>query len=158
MSVENKEFPHWEKTLKEFDYRLTKPRRVILDILNKTDDHLSAEDIYQKVYETYPAIGLTTVYRTLELLVQIGLVLKFDFGDGRARFELNIGSKLSKGHHHHLICSSCHRIIDYTEFIEDEVELLTKTEKGLSERYNFDIQSHIIAFYGLCDECRKFHK
>lgn len=145
---------YWDRKFKESHHRLTKPRKAILDVLNKTGDHLSAEEVYQKVYDIYPAIGLTTVYRTLELLVQIGLVLKFDFGDGRARYELNVGLDVKKGHHHHLICTNCHRIIDYTEFIDDEVELLKKTEKGLSRKYNFEIHNHIIAFYGLCDRCR----
>jgi Fur family ferric uptake transcriptional regulator len=58
-------------------------------------------------------------------------------------------------HHHHLICTGCGRIIDYTEYIADELELLRKTESGLSEKYNFTIQNHIINFYGLCDRCRE---
>ncbi|MBE0425911.1 MAG: transcriptional repressor [Nitrospirae bacterium] len=134
-------------------YRLTMPRQVIMDVLSQTSEHLSAEDIYLAVHKIYPAIGLTTVYRTLEILVQMGLVFKFDFGDGRARYELSEGPK-SIGHHHHLVCSGCGRIIDYTDFIDDEVELLKKTEKGLSKKYNFKITNHLIQFYGLCDKCQ----
>ncbi len=133
-------------------YRMTVPRQAIIDVLNNTDEHLSAEDIYMKVHETYSNVGLTTVYRTLELLIQMGMVVKFDFGDGRARYELVVGSK--KEHHHHLICTSCNRIIEYIEFIDEEMEFLKRAEKGLSKKYNFDIKSHIIQFYGLCDKCR----
>jgi len=112
------------------------------------------KEVYFAVHKEYPAIGLTTVYRTLELLVQMGLVSKFDFGDKRARYELSEGPGTQK-HHHHLVCTSCGRIIDYTDFIDDEIELLEKTEKALSEKYNFKITNHIIQFYGLCEACQK---
>ncbi len=135
-------------------YRMTIPRQVVLDALINASGHPSAEDIYFKVHDTYPDIGLTTVYRTLELLVQMGIVSKFDFGDGRARYELYEDSKGSR-HHHHLVCTNCSRIIDYTDFIEDEIELLKRTEKGLSEKFNFKITDHVIHFYGLCDKCNK---
>lgn len=134
-------------------YRMTMPRQVILDVLNETADHLSAEDIYHKVHGAYPSIGLTTVYRTLELLVHMGLVYKFDFGDGRARYELAEGPK-SLGHHHHLVCTGCRRIIDYSDFIDEEIQLLKRTEKGLSKKYKFKVTNHLIQFYGLCAACQ----
>jgi len=146
--------PWWHGKFKGCGYRLTIPRRIILDVLSNTNEHLSAEEIYMKVHEVYPAIGLTTVYRTLELLTRAGIVYKFDFGDGRARYELSDSPK-GKGHHHHLVCTGCGRIIDYTDFIDDEIELLNRTEKGLSEKYHFKITNHLIQFYGLCEDCYK---
>lgn len=143
----------WHGRLKGCGYRLTVPRNIILDILSKTDEHLSAEEIYLEAHKVYPNIGLTTVYRTLYLLERMGLVFKFDFGDNRARYEL-IKSPDERRHHHHLICTNCSRIIDYTDFIDEEIELLKRTEKGLSEKYNFQIKSHVIQFYGLCDRCQ----
>jgi Fur family ferric uptake transcriptional regulator len=133
-------------------YRLTLARQAILDVLTKTKKHLSAEEIYHEVYKIYPASGLSTIYRTLELLVDIGFVNKFDFGDGRSRYELEAGSE-DENHHHHLVCMNCRRVIDYTDFVDDELELLKKTEKGLSKKYNFKIKKHIIQFYGLCNRC-----
>jgi len=132
---------------------MTVPRQAILDVLSRTSKHLSAENVYIAVHKIYPNVGLTTVYRTLELLVRMGLVFKFDFGDGRARYELSEGPK-GAGHHHHLVCTNCGRVIDYTDFIDEEVELLNRTEKGLSKKYNFDITNHLIQFYGLCEGCR----
>jgi Fur family ferric uptake transcriptional regulator len=146
--------PWWHGKFKGCGYRLTIPRRIILDVLSNTNEHLSAEEIYMKVHEVYPATGLTTVYRTLELLTRAGIVYKFDFGDGRARYELSDSPK-GKGHHHHLVCTGCGRIIDYTDFIDDEIELLNRTEKGLSEKYHFKITNHLIQFYGLCEDCYK---
>ena len=145
--------PWWQGRFRGAGFRLTAPREAILDVLSRTQKHLSAEDVYMAVHKVYPAVGLTTVYRTLELLAQIGLVFKFDFGDGRARYELSEGPKGAR-HHHHLVCTNCGRVIDYTDFIDDEIELLQRTEKGLSKKYNFDITNHLIQFYGLCDRCR----
>jgi Fur family ferric uptake transcriptional regulator len=143
----------WHGKFKGMGYRLTLPRQAILDVLGGSSEHLSAEDIYLQVHKIHPGVGLTTVYRTVELLVQTGLVLKFDFGDGRARYELSEGPKGAR-HHHHLVCTRCGRVIDYTDFIDEELELLNSTEKGLSAKYDFKITHHLIQFYGLCDECR----
>ena len=143
----------WHGRFRGCGYRLTIPREAILAVLSKTSRHLSAEDVFLAVHKVYPAIGLTTIYRTLELLVQMGLVAKFDFGDKRARYELVEGTKGIR-HHHHLVCTGCGRIIDYTDFIDDEKELLGRTEKGLSKKFNFKITNHIIQFYGLCDKCK----
>lgn len=145
--------PWWHGKFRGYGYRITVPREAILEVLSKTSEHLSAEDIYMEVHKTHANIGLTTIYRTLELLVHMGLVFKFDFGDGRARYELSEGPKGTR-HHHHLVCTNCGRVIDYTDFIDDEIELLSRTEKGLSRKFSFKINNHLIQFYGLCDKCQ----
>jgi Fur family ferric uptake transcriptional regulator len=145
--------PWWKGTFRGRGYRLTIPRQAILEVLGKAEKHLSAEDVYLKVHKIYPNIGLTTVYRTLEILVQMGVISRFDFGDGRARYELVEGPE--KEHHHHLICVKCKRVINYSEFMEAEKEFLKQVEKGLSKKYNFIIKNHVIQFYGLCDKCKK---
>lgn len=144
--------PWWHGRFRGNGYRLTVSRQAILSALSRTSKHLSAEDIYLSVHKVYPAIGLTTVYRTLELLVQMGLVFKFDFGDGRARYELTQGPRTR--HHHHLICMKCGRVIDYTDFVSKETDLIQKTEKALTEKYKFKVSSHQIHFWGLCERCR----
>ncbi|HNQ02492.1 MAG TPA: transcriptional repressor [Syntrophales bacterium] len=146
---------HWcHGKVRGCGFRMTLGREAVLDVLSRTDAHLSAEEVYLQVHKTYPAIGLTSVYRTLDMLVNIGLVYKFDFGDGRARFELAEGPK-GKDHHHHLVCTGCGRVINYRDFIDEEVALLKKTEEGLSRKYNFVITNHLIQFYGLCEGCRR---
>ncbi len=144
----------WHGKFRGCGYRLTIPREAILNVLSKTSEHLSAEEIYMAVHKTYPAIGLTTIYRTLDLLVQMGFIFKFDFGDKRARYELAEGLQ-GKQHHHHLLCTACGKIVDYTDFVDEEKELLDQTEKGLSKKYNFKITNHLIQFYGLCEKCQK---
>ena len=143
----------WHKRFKVHGYSITVPRKAIMDVLHKTEKHLSAEDIHLEVHKLYPQIGLTTVYRTLELFVEMGLIFKFDFGDRRARYELIEDPK--GDHHHHLICTRCKRVINYSEFMDEELEFLRRAEKGLSEKYKFDIRNHIIQFYGICDKCEK---
>jgi len=135
-------------------FRWTQSREWVLDIFRKSEGHLTAEDVFFRVKNVYPGIGMATVYRTLELLYQQGLLNRFQFGDGKARYEW-IGEGSKKGHHHHLICTSCGRIIDYTDFIERERKLIKDLETALSEKHNFDIVSHQVHFYGLCEKCSK---
>ncbi|MFA5033762.1 MAG: transcriptional repressor [bacterium] len=142
-----------EEKVRSKGCRLTVPRRIIFDILNSTSKHLSAEDIYFIIHKKNPNIGLTTIYRTLDMLVKIGTLNKFDFGDGHSRYELVGG--LNKQHHHHLICTKCSKILDYTDFIEEEIKLVKATEEELSRKYKFEIKDHVFQFYGICDRCNK---
>jgi len=146
--------PWWQQRLHDAGFRLTNPREIIIKILINTDKHLSAEDIYISALKKNPSIGLTTVYRTLDRFTQIGVVQKFDFGDGKARYELT-NNPQKKEHHHHLVCMRCKTIIDYTNFMKEELELMNKTEKQLSKKHNFKIIHHIIHFYGVCEKCQK---
>jgi len=144
----------WHGRFRGCGYRITVPRQAVLEVLMDTEEHLSTEEIYHKLHRFFPGVGLASVYRTLELLVEMGIVSKFDFGDGKSRYELTEGPK-GQRHHHHLVCTGCNRVIDYTDFINEERELLEKAEKGLSKKYEFDIKHHFIQFYGHCRECRK---
>ena len=144
--------PWWYGRFAGYGYRLTMPRQAILNILSKSREHLSAEDIYLTVHRVYPGVGLATVYRTLELLTRMGLVSKFDFGDGRSRYELAEGP--NRNHHQHLICTGCGRIIDYSELIDEEIKVLKQIERTLSKKYDFNIDSHRINFLGLCNKCK----
>ncbi len=141
------------KNFKEKGHRLTVPRKAILSLLSQTDEHPSVEEIYFDVHKKCPSIGITTVYRTLDLLFSWGMIHKFDIGEGKARYEL-IDHPNGLGHHHHLICTGCKKIINYTDFIDKEVELISKLEKRLSRKYNINIQRHIIEFYGVCNDCK----
>jgi Fur family ferric uptake transcriptional regulator len=113
---------------------------------------MSAKEIYASLYKMYPGIGLTTVYRTLDLLVRARFINKFTIGDGPSRYEFKSGKK--KEHHHHLLCTKCRRIIDYSDFIDEELELVKKTEETLAKKYNFKVLDHNIEFYGLCEKCQ----
>ena len=148
--------PPWANWLRNMGCRLTIPRQEILRVLSKTKQHLSAEDIYMKVHEKHPAVGLTTVYRTLELLVSSRLVTKFDFGDKRARYEL-VAERHGGNHHHHLVCVECCEVIDYSDFMAEEIKFLENVEKGLSKKHDFKILDHHIQFVGLCKKCSQMN-
>ena len=143
------------KEIKEKGYKITRQREIVFDILRKANMHLSADEIYIKAKSRNPGIGLTTIYRTLEMLYNLGYVNKYDFGEGRARYELNDTMVETCKHHHHLVCLRCNRVIDYTDFVPQETELITKTISGISRKYGFKVQTHIIQFYGICKECQK---
>ncbi len=108
-------------TLKRLGYKMTSARKAILNVLSHTIDHLTAEDVYLQVHKIYPDIGLASVYRTLDLLVRIGIVFKLDFGLGKAEYELAEDVK-GKKHHHHLVCTGCGQVIDYKDFSKEELE------------------------------------
>lgn len=132
--------------LNEKDYKLTSQRRVILKaLLENGEGHLSAEDVYNLVKLKNPEIGLATVYRTLELLAEMEVLQKMNFGDGRSRYELNEGEV---HHHHHLICLNCGLV---TEFTDDLLETL---EEAIASKSGFKIVDHDLKFYGLCQKCR----
>ncbi len=142
----------WRGMLKNCGCKMTKPREIILEYLSNNCKHLTVEDIYFALKNKSQDIGLTTVYRTLELMVQNGILNKFDIGDGKSRYELAFDTD-SKDHHHHLICCKCGIIINYTDFIDEEIQLLKKIEKELSSKYKFKILNHIIQFQGVCENC-----
>ena len=134
--------------------RLTLPRRYIIDVFATQKGHLSAEDVFMSVQKLYPRTGFATVYRTLDLLRREGILRRFEFGDGRARYELAD----KNFHHHHLICRQCGRIVNYSDFTTEEERLLKKIEKALEKKYDFIIDSHQLHFYGLCSRCQKSKK
>jgi Fur family ferric uptake transcriptional regulator len=142
----------WQHRFRAQCSRWTVPREVILDLLSRTSRHLSAKEIYAAVYSLYPGIGLTTIYRTLELLGRLGLVHKISTGEGQSRYELK---KEGGQDHHHLICTRCGKIIDSRDFLEEELELVKKTGEALARKHSFLIQDHNIEFLGLCENCRK---
>jgi len=143
---------HWNQ-LKEQDIRITEGRELVLDILaENSGEHLTVEDIYMKAHQQNPSLGMATVYRTVDLLVNLGLAQRFEFGEGKARYEL-VPRPDEPGHHHHLVCKNCKRIINYDDFMDEEKEFLHTVEEGLSRRYNFEIEDHMIQFYGYCKDC-----
>jgi len=129
------------------DLRLTPQREAIIKILlSKRNQHLSADDIYLLTKEAYPEIGIATIYRTLELFADLGMVNKLEFGDGCGRYEFNEGQE---GHsHHHLICEKCGAIIEFNE------DLLEDLEEIIARESKFKITNHCLRFYGYCEECQ----
>ncbi|OPJ63625.1 Fur family transcriptional regulator [Clostridium oryzae] len=137
--------------LKEKGYKLTPQRRAVVDIISENEGkHLTAEEIYDLVKVDCPEIGLATVYRTLILLEDIGLVSHLDLGDNCNRYELVHENENHQ--HHHLICLQCSKVI------EVEGDLLEELESNIENKYNFKIENHSVKFFGLCSECASKQK
>lgn len=142
----------WRRRFPKHVARWTLPREAILNLLSETSKHMSAKDIYEALSKVYPGIGLSTVYRTLGFLVQAGFLNKMDIGDGQSRYEFKSDKKGE--HHNHLICTNCGKIIDYSVFVEQELDLARKIKRNLAKKYGFTVHDHNIEFYGLCKNCR----
>ena len=146
----NKETEH--KTPKEKKkkkgYKLTPQRRAIVDtIVDSEGKHLTAEEIYDEVKKKCPEIGLATVYRTILLLEEIGIVSRLHLNDGCSRYELVHSDERHR--HHHLICNDCNSVIE----VEDD--LLDELEESIEKNYGFKIMDHSVKFYGICKECQE---
>ncbi len=134
--------------LKSEGYKLTTQRRAILNaMIDNKDEHLSSEEVYEIVKQLYPEIGLATVYRTLQLFEQLGIIYKLNFDDGCSRYELNYDS--SDHHHHHLICLGCGKVI------EVKLDLLENLEMEIEKEGKFKITDHNVKFFGYCKDCQK---
>lgn len=133
--------------LKENGYKLTPQRRATLEVLlNNQGKHLSTEEIYTEVRKTHPEIGLATVYRTMLLLEELGLLIKHNFEDGRNRYEL---SHPDEDHdHHHLICLKCGQVSEVEE------DLLGSLEEIIENKHGFRVINHKVKFYGHCSNCQ----
>ena len=133
--------------LTESRYKLPPQRRATIEVLlNNQGEHLSTEDIYTEVRKTHPEIGLATVYRTMLLLEELGLLIKHNFEDGRNRYEL---SHPDEDHdHHHLICLKCGRVSEVEE------DLLGSLEDIIVKKHGFQVINHKVKFYGHCKNCQ----
>ena len=136
-----------KEALHDARYKLTPQREVTVRVLLENgSSHLSAEDVFMKVKDKYPEIGLATVYRTLELLNELNVLDKVNFGDGVSRYDLR--KEGAQHFHHHLICIHCGSV----EEIEED--LLTDVEKIVTRDFNFDIIDHRLTFHGVCKLCK----
>lgn len=130
--------------LGEKGYRLTPQRLMVLDAIEHSRNHISAEEIYAQVIAKYPHVNISTIYRTLDLLKRLSLVTETDLGGGRVRYH-----PAEKGKHHHLVCQQCGAIINLDESV------LLPLKATLQREYEFDADLKHLAIFGLCRKCRR---
>ena len=130
--------------LRENARRITGPRKAILDLLRDEQHPLTIKEIHGRLESVQ--CDLATIYRAMHLLIDLELVERFDFGDGVARFELK--GTCDHGHHHHLVCTKCGRVVEIEECFPDELE------KTIADRHGFTAVSHKLEFFGLCPDCQ----
>ncbi|MFH1651606.1 MAG: Fur family transcriptional regulator [Chloroflexota bacterium] len=131
--------------LRQGGYRLTAPRRAVLEVISGTRESLTPALIYQKVRRSHPGIGLVTVYRTLEVLAGMGLLCEVRGGDSHHGYLV----RRPEGHHHHLVCSDCGTVVDFTRCD------LAKIEDKLERETGFKIKEHLLEFQGRCRRCQQ---
>lgn len=136
-----------KKQLHEESFKLTPQREATLRVLLENEEaHLSAEEIFMLVKQKAPDIGLATVYRTLDLLCELKIIEKLNFGDGVARYEFR--SDDHPHHHHHLICLKCGTLFEIEDLLDD-------LEERVEREHGFKIVDHRVSFLGYCTSCQE---
>jgi Fur family ferric uptake transcriptional regulator len=127
--------------LRAAGYKVTPPRLAVLEIIQREGEHLNPTEILRQAQAIHPHTGRATVYRTLELLTQLGIVRPIYVGESGPTYIR------AEGGHHHLVCSQCGKIVDFDQCAADSMQ------RELEVRFGFQIRSHLLEFYGICSEC-----
>ncbi|MCT8972140.1 Fur family transcriptional regulator [Microbaculum marinisediminis] len=118
--------------------RMTEQRRVIARVLSQSADHPDVEELYKRASAIDPRISISTVYRTVKLFEDAGILARHDFGDGRSRYE-----QVPDEHHDHLIDLKTGKVI---EFRDEEIERL---QEAIARKYGFRLVDHKLELYGV---------
>ena len=118
--------------------KLTEQRKIIAKVMSEANDHPDVDELYNRVSKIDTKISIATVYRTVKLFEEAGIVTKHDFKGGKARYE-----ELSESHHDHLIDIKTGDII---EFVDDEIE---KLQKKVADKYGYELVDHKLELYGI---------
>ena len=118
--------------------KLTGQRKIIARVMSEAEDHPDVDELYKRVTKVDPKISIATVYRTVKLFEEAGILAKHDFKGGKARYE-----EISESHHDHLIDVKTGEII---EFVDDEIE---KLQKKVADKYGYKLVDHKLELYGI---------
>jgi Fur family transcriptional regulator, ferric uptake regulator len=132
----------WDDTLRASGYRVTPQRQLVLEAVTKLE-HATPEEIFADIRQTARGVNVSTVYRTLELLEQIGLVTHTHLGHGAPRYHL-----AAEAQHVHLVCQNCEKII------EVEPAAVADLTRALDEQFGFETDVGHLTVFGRCENCR----
>ena len=138
------DLPGLTDKLRQGAVRVTGPRRAILQVMREHSKPLLIKEIHALV--GLGSCDLVTIYRSMELLQGMGMVKRVDFGKGGGRFELS--DEGAKGHHHHLVCTRCEKVLQLDDCLLQEVE------KKIAKASGFRAVTHRLEFFGLCPACQ----
>jgi Fur family ferric uptake transcriptional regulator len=127
-----------EKLCVEKNMRMTDQRRVVARVLSVANDHPDVEELYRRAHEIDPHISIATVYRTVRLLEESGIITRHDFRDGRSRYEEH-----TETHHDHLIDMKTGKVV---EFVDEEIEAL---QAAIARRLGYKLVDHRLELYGV---------
>ncbi|WP_086255325.1 Fur family transcriptional regulator [Campylobacter vicugnae] len=148
--IENIEYDalleRFKRVLRDNGLKYTKQREVLLQTLYNNSEHFTPEQLYLYIKERYPGlnVGIATVYRSLNLLEESGMVTSISFGAQGKKFEL-----ANKPHHDHMICRQCGVIVEF------EDQIIEKRQLVIAKEHGFQLTGHIMQLYGVCGECNK---
>ena len=136
---------NWKAILSQKGYRLTVPRKQVIELLETVEVALSPQQIHQQLQQSNCDLGLVSVYRALDLLTNLELVtVVYDT-------QRNPGYMLSTaGHHHHIVCQECHKALEFSGS-DDINELVQRVEAETS----FQVRDHLLQLFGLCPDCQQ---
>ena len=126
-----------EERCKQKNVKLTNQRKIIAQIMANSYDHPNVDELYKRVSKIDSKISIATVYRTVKLFEEAGIITKHDFGGGKARYE-----KLADSHHDHLIDVQSGEIV---EFVDEEIE---KLQNKVAEKLGYKLVDHRLELYG----------
>jgi len=130
------------KTLSSAGLRMTNQRALILDIIRR--GHLDADEVYRQAREKQPRLSLSTVYRTLRMLKELGLVEELHFGEAHHHYEVKPSAE-----HHHLVCLGCGKIVEF------ECSLSQKMKQEIARKKGFEVTGVEVHMTGYCSKCRQ---
>ena len=133
-----------EAKLESQGHRPTSARHDVIEALIHSEGHLTADELYDQMRSSGSKVGRMTVFRTLDLLAEIGVVRPTYQGSGAAHFVL-----LEEGLHHHLVCMQCSTTVEFLD-----CSLADDLSQQLADRFNFKIEGHLLEIYGLCESCQ----
>ena len=130
--------------LKDLDFRITPQRLAVLKILAESKGHPSVEDIFKQVKPTFPTTSLATIYKTVNLLKEIGEVVELDFSEESNRYDGNRPYP-----HPHLVCTKCKTIMD------PDMATIKDLSEELAKKTGYEIVHHRLDFFGICPSCQE---
>jgi Fur family transcriptional regulator, ferric uptake regulator len=134
--------------IRKAGYKYTTPRRIVAEVLEvNRHRHLSANEVWEAVKKVDKTIGRMSVYRALEMFTEVGYIRPASQNASDARNGI-VYVVMQDGHHHHMICQQCRRVI---EFEDCGLDQLVKT---LEEKYQFVVEGHLLEFFGICADCQ----
>lgn len=146
----NMEQEDFRELLRKKGLKATTQRLLVLELMAKRPgQHLTAEEIYGVAADRCPKIGLATIYRTLQVLADLGVICKVSFDDGFARYELGGLENGALHRHHHVICKRCGSVLSC------ESDLLAALEQAVLKCSGFLVTDHEVKLRGYCRECQK---
>ncbi len=138
-----RKFSRSVQALHDSGYKLTGPRLTILEVLEESDGHITSAELLSRVEARDPSIGRASVFRTLDLMIKLGIVWTSVQGGSTIHYMLMPG-----GHHHHIICTNCDRLIEFEDC------RLGALITSLENEYGVRVEGHLLELYGICPECR----